>query len=264
MKRILLVAAPRSSSCTPLSGEPDHRAILAVVLVVLVVSPSVASAGTVRPWLGAHGSLATYRMSDVNSDVNNFNAHAWSGLQMDEIHGGLGVGAAFGLDLPGRVSVGLGYEHLYASSDVGDASGSLKFDLPANAFRGFLQYSFAGVGPSGAYLGGSLGIVSESGSVLVPVVGCDRCAIALPAFEKRDIKGSGGLFELFAGGDWWAAVQVPHGRPEPVFALSGMTGYRYAKIGETKVNETVYLANGEKESIDYSGVFARVGFKVAL
>ena len=171
-----------------------------------------------------------------------------SGPQMDEVHGGLGLGVAFGLALPSRFSLGVGYDRLFASSDVGDASGSIEYDLPANAFRGFFQYSLPSAGMSGAYLGSSLGLVTEAGSATVSISG--------QGSVKGDLKGTGALFELFAGGDWWAA---------PQFALSGSAGYRYAKIGETKINgSTAYLPNGEKESIDYSGIFARAGIKVAL
>jgi hypothetical protein len=73
---------------------------------------------------------------------------------------------------------------------------------------------------------------------------------------KGNIDGSGGLFELFAGGDWWTA---------PQFALSGSAGYRLAKIKETKIDgEVVYRSNGDKMSIDYSGVFVRAGIKFTL
>ena len=220
-----------------------------VVLVSLMMCPCLASAGTVRPWLGGHGSLAKYNMSDVNGDIGNVNAIvAPFGLEMNEINGGTGLGVAFGLELRSGLSIGLGYDRLFGSSEVGDASGSIKYDFPADAFRVFGQYSFSGAGASGIYLGGSAGLIRDAGSVTVAVTGTGSVS--------GDVEGSGGLFELFAGGDWWAGAR---------FALTGSGGYRYAKISENKVNgDTVYLANGQKESIDYSGIFARLGFKVAL
>jgi hypothetical protein len=81
-------------------------------------------------------------------------------------------------------------------------------------------------------------------------------AVAGQGSINGNIEGSGGLFELFAGGDYWAA---------PQFALTGSAGYRYAKITENKIDgEIIYLGNGEKETIDYSGIYVRAGFKFAL
>ena len=188
-------------------------------------------------------------MSDVNNDIANLNAAlAGTGLRMDEIHGGLGVGVAFGIELPTRVSFGLAYDRLGASTDVADSSASITYDFPANAFRAFGQYSFSGAGAAHAHVGGSLGLIQEAGSVGV--------AITDGGFASEDIHGSSLLLELFTGGDFWAG---------PQFALSASAGYRHANVGEIKVNgSTVYLSNGEKYSIDYSGVFIRAGIKVAL
>jgi hypothetical protein len=203
----------------------------------------------VRPWLAGHGSYATYSMSDVNSDIGSLNAQLeGSGLEMDEIHGALGFGLAFGLELPNRFSVGIGYDRLPASTDVGDASGSIEYEFPANAFRAFGVYSFSGPGAMSAQLGGSLGVVQEAGTIGVTVTDVGS--------YRGNIHGTGGLLELFVGGDWWTA---------PQFALTGSAGYRYAKIGElTLGGETIYLPNGEKESVDYSGVVVRLGIKYAL
>ena len=225
------------------------RSSAAAVLVLSMVFPSLAHAGSVRPWFGAHGSMSTYSMSDVNRDISNFNAAiAGSGLSMDEIHGGLGLGMTLGIDLPSPFSIGVGYDRLSASTDVGDASGSIKYKFPANAFRAFGQYSFSGAGASRGHIGGALGLINEAGSVTVEITG-------QTPFEEN-VHGSGALFELFGGGDWWAS---------PQFAITGSAGYRYAKINEIKVlGEVVYISPGEKESIDYSGIFARVGIKLAL
>jgi hypothetical protein len=71
-----------------------------------------------------------------------------------------------------------------------------------------------------------------------------------------DITGSGPLVEGYLGGDWWAS---------PQFAITGSAGYRYAKISEIKVDgNIVYLTTGEKEAMDYSGVFVRAGVRLAL
>lgn len=217
------------------------RSSAAVVLVLSILVPSMAFAGTVSPWMSAHGSMATYGMSDVNDAIGTINAGLGSGLEMKEVKNGFGVGGAFGLELPSRFSIGVGYDRLLASSDVSD--GSTEFNLPANAFRAMAQYSFAGIGTSGAYIGASAGMILAAGSMTELGV-------------TSDVEGSAPMFEMFTGGDWWAG---------PQFALTGSAGYRYAKIGEFKVGgDTAYLTNNEKATIDYSGIFARAGVKFAL
>ena len=146
---------------------------LGAVLLFLAspaATPSIVSAAGVRPWLSVHALESTYSMSDVNSDIGNINALiAPSGLRMDEINRGLGLGAAFGLEIPGGFSIGLGYDRLTGSSDVSDPTGSIEYDLPANVFRAFGQYSIRGPGALGAHVGASLGVVSEAGSVTLTI-----------------------------------------------------------------------------------------------
>jgi Outer membrane protein beta-barrel domain len=222
------------------------RTQAAATLLLFALCPTFALAGTIRPWIGAHGSFATYSMSDVNNDIGNTNASlAGTGLSMDGVHGGLGLGLSFGLELTDHFRLGLGYDHLSASTDVGDDTGHINYDFPANTLGLFGQYAFPAPGAFSPYLGGAVGLVSEAGSVSVVITD-------LGAF-KGSLKGSGGLFEVFAGGDWWTA---------PRFALAGTVGYRHAKIDEIKLaGDILYLANGDKYSIDYSGVFVQAGIK---
>jgi hypothetical protein len=190
-----------------------------------------------------------YSMTDVNDGISDVNsAIAGSGLKMNEIKSGAGIGGTFGLEMPSRFSIGAGYDRLFASTDVGDASGSIKLSFPANAFRVSGQYGFAGMGTSGAYVGASAGMVQE--------VGDFKSTISGSGAPSGKVTGSGAMFEMFTGGDWWAT---------PQFALTGSGGYRYAKIGETKIDGTTWTnASGDKETIDYSGAFIRAGVKVGL
>jgi hypothetical protein len=62
--------------------------------------------------------------------------------------------------------------------------------------------------------------------------------------------------EVYAGGDWWQSK---------MFGLSGSVGYRMAKIKEVKDSQgTVYVAPGQKYTVDYSGVFLRAAATFAL
>lgn len=224
------------------------RALVAALLWTSATA-ALASADTMRPWVGVHGSLSTFGMSDVNDDIGSVNSSlAGTGLAMDEIHGGFGLGGSFGVEFRGPFSAGVGYERLFASTDVGDFSGSLKYDLPANAYRAFAQYSFV-EGPTATWsLGAGLGAVSEAGKVTLTVTGVGS--------DSAHLKGSGPMFELYAGGDAWA---------NPQLALSGAVGFRYAKIGEITVDgNTLYTANGDKYTVDYTGLFARFGLKFGM
>ena len=222
---------------------------LTVVLLLVPALPTTALAGVVRPWLGVQGALSTFGMSDVNDDIGAVNAAlAGTGLSMDEIHGGWGLGVSMGIEPLGPFSVGFGYDRLFASTDVGDFSGSIEYDLPANLFRAFGQYGFAPAGSSGGYLGAALGVVSEAGSVTLSVTGVGS--------QSVDLHGSSPLFELYGGGEWWTNGPL---------ALSGSLGYRFAKITEIEANgETVLTASGDKYTIDYSGLFLRAGLRFAF
>lgn len=236
------------SSCTPCSPTTHSRA-LAILLFLALALPAPSWADELRPFLGVHGTLSTFAMSDVNQDIGTINtALVGTGLSMDEIHSGAGAGVSAGLEFPGPLSAGLGYDRLFASSEVGDFSGSLKYDFPANLYRAFLHYGLAEGPTTGAFLGAALGIVSEAGRVGLSVTGSGSA--------HSDVRGTGPLFELYAGGDVWAS---------PQFALTGSAGYRYAKVREVEADgSTVFLESGQKMSIDYSGVFLRLGLKLAM
>ena len=218
-------------------------------LAVALALPSVVSAASPRPWLALNGSWGTYSMSDVNADIRNVNASlAGSGLAMDEVNHGLGFGVTVGVEIPSRVSLGLGYERLGASSEVGDASGSLQYKLPANVVRGMVEYRFPTEQAFAPSVGFGLGLVKEAGAIEITQTGAGAAAF--------DLHGSGPLLETIVGGDWWAT---------PQFALTGSAGYRYAKVREIKVlGQTAVNPDGSKYTVDYSGVVVRLGCKAAF
>ena len=225
--------------------RPTIAGWLAVLSLPLA---GIATAAEPVTWFDFHGGWSTYSMSDVNADIGSINAQlAGSGLHMNEVSGGGALGVALGLGLHRGFSLGAAYDRLSGSSEVGDATGSIRYDLPANAFRLFAEYAFNGQRASGAHVGASAGVVSEAGSV--SLLGSGFGAI-------NDIQGSGPLFEAFVGGDWLANRYV---------GLTGSAGLRAAKIEEIKINgTTVYLAPGRKEAVDYSGAFVRAGLKLVF
>ena len=226
------------------------RRIFAVLVAVYALSLAHSVHAATRPWIEAGASYSTYDMHDVNTDIDDVNATvlATSGLSMEHIKSGWGMDGSLGVDFQPKLSLILGYTRLFGSSEAGDASGSLKYDVPANAFRATAQYAFQGTETSGLCAGASAGVVSSAGSVSLSITGA--------GIVSGSIDGSGPLLEGFIGGSSTLS---------PILGLTGTLGYRHARIGEVRINgETVYLANGHKEAVDYSGIFVRAALRIYL
>lgn len=217
--------------------------------VVFTAMPALATAG-VRPWFSGAIGGSTYDMTDVNDEIGVINGFInGTGLQpMDEITKGLNFGLAFGLDVGSGFAVGVGYDRLNGQSDIGDASGSIEYDLPANLVRAFGRYSFESAGRASGFLEASLGSVSSAGTISIAITGVGSVT--------GDVEGSGLAFEGAGGVSLWAT---------PQFAVTGAAGYRFAKVGNVTVDGTrVYAPNGSDYSLDYSGLFVRTGITVAF
>jgi hypothetical protein len=227
---------------------PNSRFARLCFAALMLAAPAMSSAA-VRPWLAGDIGASTYSMEDVNETVGQINAFlAGSGLSMDEVNNGLNYGLAFGLDFSNGFSAGVGYDMLTGNSKVSDASGSIEYDLPSNLLRGFGRYAFQSTGKAKGFLEASLGRVSSSASATLSVVGDPP--------EKDDFEGSAVAFEGGGGMSYWFS---------PQFAFTGSAGYRRAKIEDITVDgDPAYNASGDNYSIDYSGVFMRLGVTVAL
>lgn len=220
----------------------------AVCSMLLIAAPQL-SHSAVGPWISGSFGGSLYSMEDINDDVRNINALlAGSGLSMEEVTKGPSLGVAFGIDLANGFGFGIGFDRLAASTDVSDASGSLEYDMPANLIRAFGRYSFSNTGQARGFIEASVGRVSTVGQVKLSVSGSGAMS--------ADLEGSAMAFEGCVGGEFWST---------PQFALTGSAGFRRAKSSDATVdNEPIYTASGENYSIDYSGMFARAGIKVAF
>ncbi|MBI5170539.1 MAG: hypothetical protein HZA61_13710 [Candidatus Eisenbacteria bacterium] len=218
-------------------------------LALLLTLPTLAFAGPLRPWIAGGLGASTYHMTDVNDDIGDVNsALSGSGLRMKQIDGGLGFGIAGGVDLGNGLAFGIGYDRFPANSDVGDWSGSIEYDFPGSFIRGFTRYSFQGSNKANAFVEGSVGRVSTSGEVTVSVTGSGSVS--------GDVEGSGFGFEECAGFELWAS---------PQFAFTGSAGFRQLAAKDVTLDGTNIRDNaGGEYTIDYGGMFMRLGLKVVL
>jgi len=226
--------------------RPITSAVAVVALLAsLALATSAQAVSPVKPWVAGYGSWSTYGMGDVNDQlVSSINADllGGSGVSMDEVKNGFGFGVEAGLDV-GQLVLGVGYERLAASTDVGVSGASLELNLPTNAFYGLAEFKLPTAGPMGVRLGVAGGIASLAGEF----------KISAPGFgsESVDLTGSGPLFKVYGTGEWGLGGQ---------FGLLGSIGYRYAKVNEPELQgETV-----TDFEVDHSGVFFRAGLKFAL
>jgi hypothetical protein len=228
-----------------------NRRMLQLVCFALCLFASTLASAATRPWLSGSIGGSTYTMKDVNDEVALINESlAGSGLEMDEVTKGLNYGLAFGLDVgTGGFSVGIGYDRLTGSTEVSDPTGSIEYDLPSNVFRGFGRYSFQSTGKTKGFLEASLGRVISDGTGTVSATGIGSGSV--------DFEGSGLAAEGAGGFSYWTS---------PKLALVGTLGYRFAKVEDVEADgEPLYSPEGNgRYSIDYTGVFIRLGLTVAL
>lgn len=214
-----------------------------------------ASAGGVKPWIGLNGSFSSYGIADTDSLIER-SATDFGGVSETDHLGpkkcssGPGFGGSFGLDFPGHLTLGVGYDRLVASSKASNANGSNEYQLPANALRGFVEYRFPSRGHFGTRLGFAGGTVMEARSAARDSSTSGGAELSFP------LEGSGALIEAYGSAEWQATSR---------FAATASLGYRHARVDEVKVDGVVYFnADGTPFTVDYSGVIARIGLKVAL
>jgi hypothetical protein len=219
-----------------------------IVLLTLVgmVMPLAAHALNERVWLGVNGGIGTYDMSELNGEITAFNA-ANPGFTFPLLSDGMSLGLAVGVDASHGWSYGLGIDRLHANTKASDASGSLEYQLTANAWHAFGEYAFRTVGRASFALGGGIGLIAENGNLI------DSQPNLAPA--KYKLTGSSPMYEAHLGGRWWAA---------PRLAVVGSVGYRYARIRELKLEGgSMITGTGEALAADYSGPFVRLGIRLA-
>ena len=244
---------------------------IAAVLAAVVVASTAQGASTARPWLAGYGSWSTYSMQDVNhDDVPLDLVLPFFAVKMgrDELHSGPGLGFEFGVDLPQPLTLGFGYERLFAtyerssttyeksSDDPGDTSRRVihnrtELKFPANAFYGLVEIRSRLSGLVEARLGMAAGLVALAPVPRIALSGRDAGPAAGPDGISLMLTGTGPMFRVYATGEC---------RVGPEFVLFASAGYRFAKVNEPRIHKVVV----SDFPIDYSGVATRVGIKLAL
>lgn len=253
-------------------GGPLARLGLRIPLTAPAGAAASTSGRGIKPWVGLNGSWGGYRIPDTDSLIERYDAALGevgeqNHLGPKAIGGGFGFGGSLGLDFPGHLTLGVGYDRLTASSKASNADGSNEYQLPANVFRGFVEHRFQTLRHLGTRLGLAGGAVMEARSAARDSTSSDGRKLSFP------IKGSGALLEAYGSAEWQATSR---------FTATASLGYRYAKVREVKVAEVVhhqvmglteevtvgevvyFHGNGSPYSLDYSGLIARIGLKVAL
>jgi hypothetical protein len=219
--------------------------LLGVALAML--APQSAGAG-VRPWLRATAGWSQYTMDAVNTnEIANYNA---SGVDMDDLTGGISYAGDLGLDFGSGISIGVGYQKLAAVAEGSDGFATLELDYSAFSLRGFLERTFVQNEKSEATFGVAVGQIQLVGSDIIEAPGSVPSTI--------EYEGTGLLVEPYLAANIWIAPQL---------GLFGMGGYRMAKVEEVTSTETgdpVFFGNGVDVEADYTGFFARFGLTVAL
>lgn len=220
------------------------RFAIACLAAMVVFGATSATALPFKPWLGISGSITTYDMGDVNSQIKDIDL-----TNLDEIGNGFAFGVDAGIGMSPMLSVTAGYQFMTASTGLDAGLGlELDYNLPAHAFRGGLELRPPTPGPLKLGAGAMVGVVSAAGDVALA---------AVPELGMvGEVSGSGPMFEGYAVADLWFT---------PIMALSPAVGYRHAKISEVKLNDTVIRnLDGSDLSLDYSGYYLRLGLKLSL
>ncbi len=220
--------------------------ILSLVALLLLAAPAAAG---VRPWVSGSFGGSTLAMSDVNDGIQSINQGiAISGMHLGKIDRGYDLGAALGLDLGEHFAVGVGYERPLAQSMDENRQATILVDVPGEIVRGFGRVTFGHLQDWRFFGEVSGGTVRSAAKTTVETVGDPT--------QRTLYEGRSGMFEI-AGG--LTAKTNSH------VSLLASLGWRLAKVKDVTVaGVPVENPNGGPFSIDYSGVFARIGMQVAL
>ena len=221
--------------------QKQFRFVMVLALVCLAAAPAFAA----DKKFGAEvfGAFNSYSMSDVNDGLKNFNENA--GTNFDDVTSGLtgGINARMWANQNWLFSAGWEPLFLSTESKTDAASTSGKINLDGNSFQFTGAYMFPSHSNGRYGIGAGLGYYSISG---------EGTGVAGDNGSTVDISGSTVGFHFMGMGEWTVS---------PGFAITAASGYRIAKISDTKFNDE---SQSPELETDYSGFMGRVGLSFYL
>jgi hypothetical protein len=232
---------------------------IALAAITLLALPSAALAKDKMQFgVSGFGGFNTYTMTDLNDEIKLFNSDlAGSGVSLDEVKHGLGLGGGVCAWVTKDILVSAEYQRLFAkTSTSGSISGipySFEFKLPANAISVSGGYYFPSPSKVRFGLGAGVGYYWTKTSITAEVNG-----VSLSDSVSTEFKGHGLGFHGVGLLDVAATPQVH---------LGVQIGYRYAKTTELKDADgnVIYKVDATgtdtttKAKADWNGLVARGG-----
>lgn len=225
------------------------RSLARASLAALLLFAALPAHAGIRPWVSGVVGGSTLAMQDINDEIGAINLDlAPQALRLNEIHGGLNVGGAFGLDVGKALTVGVAYDRMLSQTEASSQAGYIQLDLPGEVVRGFARYAFMKVGTTRAFLEASGGRARTLAGLTLRQTGS--------LTGHAGLAGSGAAYEVAAG------LVTPS---DALFVITGSVGYRSARVDDIRVRQQRFEGvSGGAFSVDYSGVFARLGVQFML
>lgn len=222
------------------------RRTLALSALTLLLVAAPARAQNLGLWIEPYAGAGPHEMGELNDDIAVLNdLLRGSGASMPELNAGFGGGGLAALIVAPGLSLGIGYERLFASTEVSVAGSRIGYDLPANLVQVIGRWEFAAATQRNAYFEFGIGAITSSGHLewTLPDLGSG----------DGDFDGNGVSYQGVVGGQVWLTRAV---------AVSLALGYRTAVIGDIELEGVPYTGwadNITDYEFDYSGPLVRLG-----
>ena len=243
---------------------PRGLAVLGLLLAMLPAAARAADTADprkIRVNLAFYFGPQHYSMSDVNDGIEETNAAFQedpalgpSGIQLPQLHGGLGLGAGIRVWPRDRIVIAADYSRLNGSTSAtaplnaqpGAPTVKAKVGVPAHSLGLTVGYFFyrplaklrVGAGVGAAYY-----------------IADGEAEVTYPGFHaKSELHGTGVGAHVLLLGDL---------RVSDIVQFEAAIGYRHALTTDLEDRgTTLYNEDGSKMQADYSGIVSRIGIDI--
>lgn len=229
--------------------QKKFKLVMVLALVCFAAAPALAA--DTKFGAEVFGAFNSYSMSDVNDhQIKELNDS--QNTNFNDVTSGLTGGINARMWANQRWMFSAGWEPLFLETET-DANGtSGKINLDGNSFQVTGAYFFPSQSNGRYGIGAGLGLYSISGEA-------SGDASLSSTGSSQDVSGSTVGFHFMGVGEWTVS---------PGFAITAASGYRIAKIDDTKFDDKSYgtypTSTQEKLATDYSGFVGRVGLSFYL